>query len=225
MVDMTDYMKSMQNPDPVVRNHAMKRKILKILDKRPKGKLLDVGCVDGTFISELKEQGWEVAGIELQQHLVDKAKANGLRVVCHNAQLPFFDFANEKFDVVIAGEIIEHMINDDLFLHNCFNVLNDDGILILTTPNLHYSYNRAMILFGKEPTYVVDDMHFKVYTYYKIMHKVEKLFNVKSVVGSHVLFSKNKMKGLGDLFEWLGNYFPEMSAHFIIVAKKRRDLL
>ena len=41
----------------------------------------------------------------------------------------------EKFDVIIAGDVIEHVSNQGLFLDNIFKYLNNDGKLIITTPN------------------------------------------------------------------------------------------
>lgn len=42
---------------------------------------------------------------------------------------------DKKFDVVIAGDVIEHVENQGLFLNNIRNHLKPEGILILTTPN------------------------------------------------------------------------------------------
>jgi len=42
---------------------------------------------------------------------------------------------NKKFDTIVAGEIIEHVENPLLFIKNCYNLLNKEGKLILTTPN------------------------------------------------------------------------------------------
>ena len=42
---------------------------------------------------------------------------------------------NEKFDVIIAGDIIEHVSNQGLFLNNIKKHLKKDGKLIITTPN------------------------------------------------------------------------------------------
>lgn len=42
---------------------------------------------------------------------------------------------NEKFDVVFAGELIEHLPNPGLFLKAAQKVLKPDGLIVLSTPN------------------------------------------------------------------------------------------
>ena len=42
---------------------------------------------------------------------------------------------NKTFDVIIAGDVLEHVDNQGLFLDNIHHHLRDDGVLIITTPN------------------------------------------------------------------------------------------
>lgn len=42
---------------------------------------------------------------------------------------------NKKFEVIIAGDVIEHVNNQGLFLNNIYNHLTNTGILVITTPN------------------------------------------------------------------------------------------
>jgi 2-polyprenyl-3-methyl-5-hydroxy-6-metoxy-1,4-benzoquinol methylase len=51
-----------------------------------------------------------------------------------------FDFG-EKFDVVLAGELIEHLDNVHGFLESVHRHLGPDGRLVLTTPNAFYFMN------------------------------------------------------------------------------------
>jgi SAM-dependent methyltransferase len=50
------------------------------------------------------------------------------------ADAQYFEF-NDRFDVIVGGEIIEHLENPGLFFESCRRHLNDDGCLIITTPN------------------------------------------------------------------------------------------
>lgn len=53
-------------------------------------------------------------------------------IIRGNMELYKFD---KKFDVIIAGDVIEHINNQGLFLQNIYEHLREEGKLIITTPN------------------------------------------------------------------------------------------
>lgn len=57
----------------------------------------------------------------------------------------------EKFDVVTFFELVEHVDKTDMLLKNCLNNLKDDGVLILSFPNLASIYSRIELLLGFQP--------------------------------------------------------------------------
>jgi len=61
-----------------------------------------------------------------------------------------FDF-DMKFDVIFAGDIIEHLSNPGLFLDSCARNLKKGGRLIITTPNCFALYNIAEKFIKNEP--------------------------------------------------------------------------
>lgn len=62
-----------------------------------------------------------------------------------------FDF-EIKFDVIFAGDVIEHLSNLGLFLDSCRNNLKKDGRLIITTPNCFSLFSLTEKLSKDEPT-------------------------------------------------------------------------
>lgn len=60
-----------------------------------------------------------------------------------------FPYTTSSFDVVVFGEIIEHLLNDPLkVLREIKRVLKPDGILVLTTPNVARLENIARLIAG-----------------------------------------------------------------------------
>lgn len=57
-----------------------------------------------------------------------------------------------RFDVLFAGDLIEHLSNPGLFLESCRRHLNLDGRLIITTPNAFNLFNIAEKFTKTEPT-------------------------------------------------------------------------
>lgn len=92
---------------------------------------LDVGCGSGGFSSLLPE-AVEKWGLDFERHpsLPEKFIFHS-RDIADSWSLP-----ENYFDVVFAGEVIEHVLDTDFFLQQCFNVLRQGGYLLLTTPNL-----------------------------------------------------------------------------------------
>ena len=59
--------------------------------------------------------------------------------------------ADQSFTVVVAADIIEHLVNTDGFVSELHRVLRPGGLLILTTPNLAYWLNRVRLASGRVP--------------------------------------------------------------------------
>ena len=104
--------------------------------------VLDIGCVDhsleraskkGFWIHDfLKDNSKSVKGIDILEKEIRILRNKGYDVECQNAES--FSF-KKKFDVIFAGELIEHLSNVGLFLNRCKLHLKENGCLILTTPN------------------------------------------------------------------------------------------
>jgi SAM-dependent methyltransferase len=59
-----------------------------------------------------------------------------------------------QFDVVFCGEVLEHLFAPDALVEQMRLVLRDDGILVVSTPNLAYWRNRLLLLAGISPFYL-----------------------------------------------------------------------
>lgn len=105
-------------------------------------KVLDIGCVaaDGlmNLHTRMKCVSNSITGLDLQS-------AEG--VVQGDAQC--FDFGDEKFDVCVAGEVIEHLGNISGFLKCCAKSVGINGRLIITTPNAYSLVALRLAMFGK----------------------------------------------------------------------------
>lgn len=113
-------------------------------------RILDIACNDG-YLARVYSKYGSVSGIDLNEEAVKKAKTSGIDAVVADV----FDidtvFSGKKFDVIIAGDIIEHVFDTDLFLKKIYAVLDMNGTVLLSTPNLVSLGRRIMTLFGKNP--------------------------------------------------------------------------
>lgn len=121
-----------------------------MLRERPAGRLLDVGCWDGGFISQVLRDARGVVGVDVAQAALRVARTRGLSTVRAQAEarLPF---ADQTFSTVVAAEIIEHVFDTQSVVGEWARVVAPGGWLVITTPNLVALSGRAQLLFGRSP--------------------------------------------------------------------------
>jgi 2-polyprenyl-3-methyl-5-hydroxy-6-metoxy-1,4-benzoquinol methylase len=100
-------------------------------------KVLDVGCGTGYGSSHLAESASSVTGIDLSSQALHFARARyrkpNLQYLRMNAET--LNFPDGSFDFVISTENFEHLGNQEANLREMARILNDDGVLLLSTPN------------------------------------------------------------------------------------------
>lgn len=192
-----------------------------ILSNREYGnKILDIGCANGGFSKYLIEQGFDCYGLEYSEDAIYKATKNGLKIT-KGSFIENFPFEDSTFDIIFAGEVIEHTIDDDFFLKECYRVLKPNGLIIITTPNLTSLGNRLLILFGKLPRFVYSPFHYKIYTLKLLKDTINKNnFKILKSSSSYILISTFFNKFIGYFGEKLGIIFPSLGEHIIIFAEK-----
>ena len=101
--------------------------------------LLDLGCGDGRFISELSREGTErrLMGVDYSERAIELAKALNPGLDYRVADITSEDLEEHQFDVVTLVEVIEHIPPDDLprFVERAVSFLRPGGRLVLTVPH------------------------------------------------------------------------------------------
>ncbi len=111
--------------------------------------LVEVGCATGLFLDMARYSGWRVKGVEPNKNYADWARRSlGLDVVTGNLESTRL---KQRFDAVVALEVVEHSADPVVFLGGLMRLLGDDGILLLTTPN-----SRSKEFAGADPTQLTD---------------------------------------------------------------------
>ncbi|UCB56940.1 MAG: glycosyltransferase [Candidatus Omnitrophota bacterium] len=104
------------------------------------GRLLDVGCAGGHFLTNARSSGFEVSGVEPNQKMAEYARdALRLNVVC--GTLEDIKFDENCFDVIHAGDVLEHIPALKKNIEIIKGLLADEGILIVNQPLM---YNKSL---------------------------------------------------------------------------------
>jgi 2-polyprenyl-3-methyl-5-hydroxy-6-metoxy-1,4-benzoquinol methylase len=141
------------------RNQVM----LKMLGERRSGlRVLDVGCGIGGFSRSLS-QGNEITGIDVNQKCLQyNTDRLGYRSICLDIERPW-NLGEEKFDLILCGDVLEHVFDPVGVLHEAANVLSDGGRLIVAIPNVGYWKKRARLLFKGELSDDLRDEHIRFF--------------------------------------------------------------
>jgi SAM-dependent methyltransferase len=118
------------------RNRTARRHLGIVERYAARGRILDIGCASGFFLSHAADAGWDVTGIEPNESLCEVARkklASHGEVHCaalENAQL------DGGYDVITLWDVLEHVTDPLAFLRTCRQLLAPGGHLFLNVPDL-----------------------------------------------------------------------------------------
>jgi len=132
-------------------------------------KVLELGCAGGHVTRALNKQGCRVTGIEIDPESAIRAKVGAEEVI--TADLCDLSWADklepEEFDVVLAGDVLEHLSVPHHVLRACRALLKPSGTLVVSLPNIAHVDARLALLQGRfdyRPWGLLDDTHLRFYT-------------------------------------------------------------
>jgi predicted TPR repeat methyltransferase len=119
-----------------------------------KGILLDVGAATGFFMHIAQGLGWKVKGVEISKYAMMLAQKKGLDVI--HGTMANVDVNMPLFDVITMWDVLEHMPDPITDLKRAREMLQNDGLLVLNTPDSGSLYAK---LLGKRWHLIVPPEH------------------------------------------------------------------
>ncbi len=121
--------------DPDKSAHRFFQMEIAPLKLRPGAQILELGFGEGRFLDFAKDSGYKVTGVEIIPELVASAAKRGHTVILGG--LEALDGLTERYDLIIALDVIEHLNRDELstFFRQCAVLLRADGVVFLRCPN------------------------------------------------------------------------------------------
>ena len=179
-------------------------------------KFLDIGCGGGLVSEPLCRLGAKITGIDASSKNIEVAKIharkNNLNIK-YLATSPEKKKIQDKFDVILNLEVIEHVENVDLFMTAATDLLKKNGIMFIATINRTFeSYVKAIV--GAE--YVLRWLPIGTHDWQKFLtpDEIEQKFNKLNL---------NKLDLTGLKFNLFSNNWTkskDCSVNYILLAKK-----
>ncbi len=148
------------------------------LKARHVGRLLDIGCGNGSFLHRMSSLGWEVSGVEVDTKAVRIARERyGFQII--EGALEKVELPSGAFDAVTLNHVIEHVYDPTLVLGICHRTLRLGGMIIIKTPNVDSWGHRV---FGESWTLLDPPRHLHLFSMQNLRSCVERVgFSVSSL--------------------------------------------
>lgn len=115
----------------------------------PGRRVLDLGCRDGA-LTQAYLAGNEVVGFDADREALAAASRLGIETHWADLDQPL-ELPDESFDVVVAGELLEHLRDPRAVVEELRRVLRPGGTFVASVPNAYRLKRRLRFLFGRPP--------------------------------------------------------------------------
>ncbi len=146
-------------------------------------RILEIGCATGYLTKEFRNRGCSVVAIERHQESAEKAQQFAERVIIAdlNDTATWGELNNEQFDIVVAGDVLEHLNDPLAVLRRATQHLVPTGTVVISLPNIAHADVRLALLAGRfdyGPFGLLDSTHLRFFT----MESVKELLREAGLV-------------------------------------------
>jgi 2-polyprenyl-3-methyl-5-hydroxy-6-metoxy-1,4-benzoquinol methylase len=146
-------------------------------------RVLDVGCATGYLAKALVEQGCTVSGVEFDAQAAEEARPHLDRLVLGDIETMDLagTFGDDRFDVIVFGDVLEHLRDPLAVLRKARVLLTDRGSVVASIPNIAHGSVRLALLAGRfdyQQLGLLDSTHVRFFT----RSSIEDLFREAGMV-------------------------------------------
>ncbi len=184
--------------------------------------VLDIGCGDGLFLrtgQSLKQVTG--VGADFSHTAIQKAEAQSsasLRFVSLDATGDRLPFDDGSFDVVVALDVLEHLLEPERLLSEMKRVSRKE--IIIGVPNFSSLPSRIQTVFGKVPENNKPKKGHMYWFNWRILNRLLEASNLK-VIDRRVNAQMARIPMIGSIFSFLAWRFPNLFALSFVVRVEK----
>jgi len=144
-------------------------------------RVLDVGCRDGS-LTKYFVKGNQVTGVDIDAKMLGKARVRLKIATKHMDIYGQWKFAG-KFDVVVMGEVLEHVYYPHNVVAKAREWLVPGGVLLVSVPNAYLISDRLRFVLGREISAHHDPTHINLFSVGKLKGMMRRHFAKVEVSG------------------------------------------
>lgn len=171
-----------------LENDPLLQRIVRM--KSPPAQFLEIGCAGGAFLTAAQSKGYVVTGIEFSDQAAQFAREH-YRLNVFTGEITTAKLADNTFDIVFMGDVLEHILNPVPALKEIHRVLRPGGMIAIVCPSqTNTLYSRLGFIFygllGRRATVQLPPYHSFEYRPASIVRLLERC-------GFHLLQLRNEI--------------------------------
>src|SRR3989338_9285978 len=113
-----------------------------IIKLHTKGRILDIGCGEGSFLKKFTPEKWQRVGIEINKNLARSASLKLKNTIISTKPLESASLPINKLEIITMWHVLEHINNPTLVLESIKKLINPNGYLVIEVPHGNSLYRK-----------------------------------------------------------------------------------
>jgi len=190
------------------RNHLF------VEEARKYANILECGCSTGFITRLIREGGSRIVGIEIDSEAAEQARRYCSEVLPVDLNdRDWIKNVGAQFDLVTFGDVLEHLLDPEDALRQARHVLEPEGRILISLPNIAHWTMRVKLLLGRfqyQPTGLLDYTHLRFFTVITARRMIEAAGY--RIVRFHPVFAGKLTGSFRPMWQQLTNLVPNLFA-------------
>lgn len=107
----------------------------RVLTLCKKGKILDIGCGEGSFLRKFPTSSWQISGVEINKSLAKFAKTHTKNATIITKPIESTRLPKKNFDIITLWHVLEHLQNPVTVLRSLRKIISPNGYIVIEVPH------------------------------------------------------------------------------------------